>query len=608
MIVRNLAQAGTLAAVSLLAPLAVAEPAAVLPRTVRLLASDDFAGRMTGSEGETKTTRYLVAELERLGARPLPGKEGLLLPFEFTSGSSDAGSSLEIAAVEQTAAETFRGVERIQALSFSDSGAVAGELVFAGYGIATPEIEGGAYDSYVGIDVKDKVVLALRYSPEDVDPDRRALLARHSGLRYKALAARERGAKALLVVTGPRSANAGELVPMSFDTALGGSGILAASIAGSVAERLWASVSGKTLESVQKELDSGNPHVTGFAIPGMRVALDVRVARERRTAHNVVGVLPASGTAKAADPTSYVVLGAHLDHLGDGAHGNSLARAGERGQIHYGADDNASGVAAVLYAGEILAKSTHRRSFVLGFWSGEEIGLLGSSQFLKEAPVPSDRIVAYLNFDMVGRMRDDRLNVQGVGSSPAWRSLVEQANVVAGIDIRLKDDPYLPTDATSFYLAGIPVLDFFTGSHEDYHRPTDRPEKIDYEDLERVARLGALVASKVAALDERPAYAKVAPKDQPGSRDGLRVYTGTIPDYTTEVDGLRLSGVVEGGPAEKAGLREGDVIVEFGGQRVANIYDYTHALERAKIGEPVRVVVLRDAQRLEVTITPSARK
>ena len=608
MIARTLARAGALAAAALLAPLASAEPAAVLTRTVELLASDDFAGRLTGSEGEEKTARYLASELERLGARPLPGKGGFLLPFEFTSGTSDAGSSLEIAAAGQAAAETFRGAERIQALSFSDTGTASGEIVFAGYGLVTPEIEGGAYDSYVGLDVKDKIVLALRYSPEVVDPDRRALLARHSGLRYKALAARERGAKALLVVTGPRSANAGEIVPMSFDAALGGSGIVAASISGSVAQRIWARVSGKTLESVQEELDSGNPHVAGFAISGGRVALDVRVARERRTARSAVGVLPALREAGAADPASYVVLGAHLDHLGRGAHGNSLAQSGERGQIHYGADDNASGVAAVLYAGEILAKSAHRRSFVLGFWSGEEIGLLGSSQFLKDAPVPVDSIIAYLNFDMVGRMRDGRLNVQGVGSSPLWRSLVERANVVAGIDVRLKDDPYLPTDATSFYLAGIPVIDFFTGSHQDYHRPTDRPEKIAYEDLERVARLGALVASRVAALDERPAYAKVEPKEQPGSREGLRVFTGTIPDYTTEVDGLRLSGVVEGGPAEKGGLRAGDVIVEFGGQRVANIYDYTHALERAKIGEPVRVVLLRDGQRLEVTITPTARK
>jgi Zn-dependent M28 family amino/carboxypeptidase len=596
-----------LAAALVLAPLASAEPAPVLTRTVKFLASDDLAGRLTGSAGEEQAARYIAGELERIGARPLPGKTGFVLPFEFTSGTKDAGSSLAVAVAETPASETLRGAERIRALSFSDSGSAAGEVVFAGYGMATPEIEGGAYDSYVGIDVKDKIVVALRYSPEDVDPDRRALLARHSGLRYKALAARERGAKALLVVTGPRSANAGELVPMSFDAALGGSGILAASISGAVAERLFATVTGKTLEAAQAELDTGNPHVTGFAIPGVRATLDVRVEREKRTAHSVAGVLAASADAAAA-PASYIVLGAHLDHLGRGDHGTSLARDDERGEIHYGADDDASGVAAVLRAGEMLKTMDRRRAVVLGFWSGEEIGLLGSSQFLKDASIPTGDILAYVNFDMVGRMKDGRLNVQGIGSSPAWRSIVERANAVVGVDVRMKDDPYLPTDTTSFYLAGIPVLDFFTGSHEDYHRPTDRAEKIEYEGLERVARLGALVASKVAALDERPAYAKVEPKTDPGSRDGLRVFTGTIPDYTTEVDGLRLSGVVDGGPAEKAGLRQGDVIVEFAGQRVANIYDYTHALERAKIGQPVRVVVVRDGQRLEVAITPTARK
>jgi len=603
---RTSARAGAISAVIALTHWIAAEPAPILTRTVQFLASEDLGGRMTGSEGERKTVDYLARELERLGARPLPGQHGFRLPFEFTAGTSDAGSSLEIAA-DGEVSEAIRGTDRIQALSFSDTGTAAGEVVFAGYGLVTPQIDGGAYDSYAGLDVKGKIVLALRYSPEDVDPDRRALLARHSGLRYKALAARERGATALLVVTGPRSANAGEIVPMSFDSALGGSGILAASIAGPIADRFFAHVSGKNLDAVQKDLDSGNPHVIGFAFPQVRAAIDVRVARERRTAYNVVGMLPTVGET-ATEAPSYVVLGAHLDHLGNGAHGNSLAQAAERGQIHYGADDNASGVAAVLHAGELLATGERRRSIVLGFWSGEEIGLLGSSRFLKDAPVPAERIVAYLNFDMVGRMRDGRVNVQGVGSSPGWRSLVERANAVVGLDVRLKDDPYLPTDATSFYLAGVPVVDFFTGSHEDYHRPTDRPEKIRYEDLERVARLGALVASKVAALDERPAYAKVEPQQQPGSRDGLRVFTGTIPDYTTEVDGLRLSGVVQGGPAEKGGLREGDVIVEFAGQRVANIYDYTHALERAKIGEAIRVVVVRDGERLEVTITPAARK
>jgi hypothetical protein len=590
-----------LALALLLASPVAAEPPAVLSRTVKLLASDELAGRLTGSAGEEKAARYIESELVRLGASPLPGRTTFVLPFEFTSGTKDAGSSLTLARGGDSAPETLRGEERIRALSFSDSGSVSGEVVFAGYGMATPEIEGGAYDSYVGIDVKDKIVVALRYSPEDLEPDRRALLARHSGLRYKALAARERGAKALLVVTGPRSANAGELVPMSFDAALGGSGILAASITSAVAQRLFAAVTGKSLESVQAELDAGNPHVTGFALPGVRATLDVRVEREKRTAHSVAGMLPASGDG-------YVVLGAHLDHLGRGDHGTSLARDDERGQIHYGADDDASGVAAVLCAGELLKTMERHRSVVLGFWSGEEIGLLGSSQFLKDASIPADAIFAYLNFDMVGRMKDGQLNVQAVGSSPVWRSIVERANAVVGVDVRLKDDPYLPTDTTSFYLAGVPVIDFFTGSHEDYHRPSDRADKIDYEGLERVARMGALVAAKVAALDERPAYVKVAPKTDPGARDGLRVFTGTIPDYTTEVDGLKLSGVVAGGPAEKAGLRQGDVIVEFAGQRVANIYDYTSALERARIGQPVRVVFLRNGERLEVTVTPTARK
>src|SRR5204863_6015538 len=196
----------------------------------------------------------------------------------------------------------------------------------------------------------------------------------------KAMAARQHGAKAMLVVTGPRSPNAGELIPMTFDTALAGSGIVAISLTGADANMMFRSVPDKTREDAQKALDSGNPHVAGFALPGIEVRLHASVEREKRTGHNVAAYLPATGGAALEKP--WVILGAHYDHLGRGDHGNSLATKEQAGRVHAGADDNASGTAAVLAVGETLAKQPRRRHVLLALWSGEELGLIGSNAFL----------------------------------------------------------------------------------------------------------------------------------------------------------------------------------------------------------------------------------
>jgi C-terminal processing protease CtpA/Prc len=201
------------------------------------------------------------------------------------------------------------------------------------------------------------------------------------------------------------------------------------------------------------------------------------------------------------------------------------------------------------------------------------------------------------------------LTLQGVGSSHAWRRLIEKRNVAAGFSLTLQDDPYLPTDVTSFYTKNVPVLNFFTGAHEDYHRPTDTADKLDYKDLERVAKFACDIVVDLAQTSERPDLAKVERSAQPfGGRETLRAYLGTIPDYTTEVKGVKLSGVRGGSPAEKGGLKGGDVIVEFASQKITNIYDYTYALDAVKIGQPVTIIVERDGQRVTLKVTPEARK
>ena len=575
---------------------------AKLKKYVQTLASERFGGRLTGTEGEALARQFIVAELQRIGAKPLPGRTAFEIPFEFTAGTRDAGSSVSVSTAITTKPNQAR------ALSFSDNGDVEAPVVFAGYGIVVPESQDFGYDSYATLDVKDKVVLVLRYFPEDADQKTKAILSRYSDLRYKAMAARQHGAKAMLVVTGPSSPNAGELAPMTFDTAIAGSGILAVSLTGDIAGDMFRMFTDKTLADAQKALDSGNPHVAGFPLPGATAKVHAAVTRETRTGRNVSGYLPAT-TSPAAGPKPWVALGAHYDHLGTGGNGLSLASKEQAGRIHGGADDNASGTAAVLALGETLSKERRRRNIVLNFWSGEELGLLGSAAFASRPPIPLADIEAYLNFDMVGRMQDNKLNVQASGSSPVWDKMIEQANVKAGFDLRLQPDPYQPTDVQTFNMANIPSLNFFTGSHVDYHKPSDTADKIQYEDLDRIVGFAAAILRRLDSLAEAPAFTKVEPQTQGGaSRAAVRIFTGTIPDYGSDAKGLLLGGVVGGGPAEQAGLQKGDVIVEIAGQTITNIYDYTYALDVLKIGQPAKVAYMRNGERKETTLTPSARK
>jgi hypothetical protein len=574
-------------------------PAPTTRAYVETLASETFAGREAGSDGERQAGDYIAAQLKRIGARPLPGQQDVFMSFDFTAGSRDGGSQLMVGS------QRFAAPSDVVALSFSDDAAVSAPAVFAGYGIVVPETQNFGYDSYATLDVKDKAVVVLRYFPEDADKETKSILARYSDLRYKALAARQRGAKALLVVTGPRSPNAGQTVPITFDTALAGSGIPAASISGKAAAPLFGS---RSLESIQRELDTGNPHVAGFALDGVTVQLSTKLVREKRTARNVVAYLPATSPVTPVEKP-WIVIGAHYDHLGLGQNGNSLATAADAGKPHVGADDNASGSAAVLAVVEAFARRpVRRRHLAVALWSAEEMGLIGSSAFVNKPPVPASEIAAYLNFDMVGRMQDNKLAVQATGSSVIWASLIERANVAAGFNLSLQADPYQPTDVATFNQASVPSLNFTTGAHLDYHKPSDTADKINYEDLDRIAEFATAIAARVMETDQAPQFVKVDQSSQTINRTGVRVFTGTVPDYAADAKGLLLGGVIGGGPAEKAGLQKGDVIVEIAGQTIANIYDYTYALELLKIDQPVKVVYMRGTERRETTLTPSARR
>lgn len=579
-----------------------------LRKEVEWLADEKREGRMTGSPGAQATAQWLADYFQRAGLKSFT--ENYSLPFQFNAGERilREKTTLEVTADAQAPTPAKLEVD-FRPLAFSENGEASGDVVFAGYGLVVPGEAGAGYDSYAGLDVKEKIVLILRYVPEGVEPARRAQLNRYAGLRYKTMLARERGAKAVLIVTGPNSPNAGELFPLTNDGTNAGSGIVAASISGKIADALLAS-SGKTLKDWQTTLDHASPHTDGgFALPKVKVKLACGIEHLKKTDADIVAYLP-----PGAGGDEYIVVGAHYDHLGRGGT-SSLGRAGEENKIHPGADDNASGTGWVMEMAAVLAKERaehpekFRRGVIFALWSGEEIGVIGSAAFCEKPPVPLDKIVAYLNADMVGRLRDNKLTLQGVGSSNTWRKLIEKRNVSAGFNLTLQDDPYLPTDVTSFYTRNVPVLNFFTGAHDDYHRPSDTAEKINYDGLERIARFAQQIVLDLAQDPARPDLAKVERSAQAaGGRETLRAYLGTIPDYTTDIKGVKLSGVRGDSPAERAGLKSGDVIVEFAGQKITNIYDYTYALDAVKIGQPVAIVVERDGKRATLTVTPEARK
>jgi Tol biopolymer transport system component len=576
---------------------------------VTALASDEMAGRLTGTKGEKLATAYVADVFKGLGLAPAGENGSYFQEFEFTAGVSPGPKNrLSLGKEDEKIDTDWRPLGLSKTGEFGPAG-----VVFAGYGIVAPKSEANeAYDSYAGLDVKDKWVLVFRFLPEDVTPEVRQHLARFSNLRYKAMAVREKGALGLIVTSGPRSNVKEQLVRMTFDASLAGSGIAALSITDDLASRILAG-SGKTLEQLQAELDGGQ-QVPGFVIPGASVQASIDILREKKKGRNVLARLNSGLTNPGA-----VVIGAHVDHLGNGEGGNSLARDDEKGKIHYGADDNASGTASMLEIAQYLAdreakgQLTPKRDVIFAAWSGEELGLLGSTHFAQTFPDGKDHsqltpeIIAYLNLDMVGRL-DKNLILQGVGSSSIWPKEIERRNAVVGLPLVTQNESYLPTDATAFYLKKVPILSAFTGAHEDYHTPRDTADKLNYDGTQKIARLMGLIAESLVQSDQAPDYKEMEkPKDvQTGGR---RVYLGTIPDFGqgSDVVGVRLSGVTKGAPAEQAGIRAGDIIVELAGKTIANIYDYQYAMQALKVGEPAKIVVQRGTERVELTITPGSR-
>jgi len=596
-----------------------------LREVITLLASDKLDGRRTGTDGANQAAKYVASEFKRLGLKP--GAKDYLQSFPYVAGvdlgKANALSFKPNAIVIPVPLQV--GVDWMP-LGFTANGKTGDSpVVFVGYGITAADLK---YDDYAGVDVSGKIALALSGSPDGDNPH--GQFGRYEDVRWKAIAAKDKGAKALLVIATEDNFKEDRLAKLQFDNMAGEAGLPVAVISKESAFRIlgetFASPSvAKSWNELSKRIIDSSKGGPGFSVPVKNaiLSMNTEVSRRNSPAANVVGIMAGS------DPklkNEAIVIGAHYDHLGRGGEGSLAARAGD---IHHGADDNASGVAGVLEVARIFSQKTMKpkRTLVFIAFSGEEEGLIGSNYYVNHPIIPLPQTVAMVNMDMIGRLKDNKLIVGGIGTSTTWRELVGSLNTstvaalpksrengngsvpigLGGFDLTLNEDGYGPSDHSSFYSKQVPVLFFWTGTHEDYHKPSDTADKINFEGE---ARILSMVTDLLRAIDQneqRPVYA-VAKSESTGRSIGFKVSLGTIPNYAESTDGLLLDGVRDDSPASKAGLKAGDVIVKLAGREVHNVYDYTYALGEMKAGEEYDVELMRGSERLKLKIIPAARK
>jgi hypothetical protein len=642
----NRRQAGAflVVAFTVLTPGMVAGETPSTPAEIRLkadvtyLADDLRDGRSPGSGGIEASADYIAGVFRELGLKTAPGADGYFQPFSIRGNPVlETGVTLGFKVKDKAIPATLKtDFAPLSLGSSADLKDVA--IAFVGYGITAKDKDAKLdYDDYAGIDAKDKAVLVIRREPQQLDeksPFDGKEMSKFADLRFKTTNAFQHGAKAILLVSDGISAkDRDNLLPLAYAGGDQNSPIPFIMLTRVAADKLLEAAGQPKLAELEKQLDT-DLKPRSKVLDGVTVTGKYTIDRKQITTKNVIGVLEGSGPH--ADETIFV--GGHYDHLGHGGlMSGSLAFLSS--DIHNGADDNASGTSMVLEMARRLAKRPDplpRRVVFMAF-SGEEKGLLGSMHYVNHPVYPLDKTVFMVNFDMVGRLNEkDELTIFGIGSTPGAGELVEALGSSLGFTIkkiRGMSDGIGGSDHESFYRKGVPVLFAFTGVHPDYHKPSDDSHKINFAGMSRIADLGELLLLDLVRRPKRPEFTKAGPQvaahggestkpvnpheakpkpgDKPQQEDMARVsitaYLGSIPDYDDSTTGVKLSGVSEGSPAEKGGLKGGDIVVAFGGKPVGTIYDYTQSLGKHKPGETVEVKVKRDGKDVILKITLGSR-
>ena len=620
-----------------------------LRKHVEYLASEKLAGRRTGEPGATLAAKYIADSFARAGLKPgvrsANGKMTYLQPFPYVTGVELAktGNSFKAELKRPDGVrEPVNGIEA-RPVGFSPSGKVTNaEVVFVGFGIVATEPK---YDSYKTDgqenDVAGKVVMVYDGTPDKDNPH--SLLGRYDA-RTKALIAKQKGAVGMLLISREATLADDKLGRLSYDQTLGEAALPTFVISRNTAQKMLGATEKDFADYETRAAQLKDPSLDAEVYlrdTSPWVSFSVDLVKKQTDANNVVGILEGSDKTLANEA---IVIGAHYDHLGLGGQGSLAANSTE---VHHGADDNASGTAALIeLARAFAAEKKNKRTLIFIAFSGEEEGLLGSKHYVNNAVFPADRTVAMINLDMIGRLDNEKLNVGGIGTAIEFRTMVlgEAINAIGrkpldlsharksatppktltsssgtfttispvtnqspSFDLRLSEDGFGPSDHSSFYGKKIPVLFFFTGTHSDYHKPSDTAEKINYPGLIRIT---GLVASIVVSIDEdskKPTYAVAKSSGMGGARTGFNVSLGTIPSYADATDGMVLDGVRDNSPASKAGLMAGDKIVKLAGKEIRNVMDYTYTLGEMKAGEEYEVEVIRGGERMSFKIIPVKR-
>ena len=570
---------------------------------VSFLASDDLKGRGNGSPELERAAEYIATQFRSFGLQTAGDNGTYFQKFDITTGAQfGSKNTLQVSGVSKEKGKDF------VTMPVSSSGSYDGPIVFAGYGMTS---ESQKWDDYAGIDVKGKAVLVFRHDPEETNPAGRFAKDPTAPSTYiaKVRNARVHGAKAILFITDPNN-HPGEpdtVGKATSDLEFRDLSILAMHVTRDSVMSLFTR-SGRNMAEVQRAIDQDQkPQSFEFTNLKIRVSADIKPIR--KTVRNVLA------SVQGSDPVlrnEWIVIGGHYDHLGLGDPHNSMSQA-DVGKIHHGADDNASGTAGVLELARLIArnKQAFKRSVLLITFAGEELGLFGSSHFVNDSTMPLPSIAAMINMDMIGRLSSRPLSVMGTGTSPEFPAWIAEANKEVGLNLALSNGGHEGSDHLSFNGKRIPTLFFFSGLHSDYHRPTDTAEKIDAKGAIQVLSLVAGTAELMANAPSKLLYTEVK-EDRPQAAGGggspYGTYFGSVPDFRDDLSGVLFADVRADSPAGKAGLKPGDLLVEFAGNPIKNLYDFTDALAGKKPGDVVAVVVKRNGQSIKVNVTLEVRK
>ena len=582
-----------------------ADPRHVDPRAylnhIKYLASDELEGRGDGAPGLEKAADYIAENFRASGLEPGGDNGSFSQHFELTSGLSILpGNGVTFTSPRRTASlEIGRDYELLS--TSPEASTTPLPVVFAGYGISAAALQ---YDDYAGINASGKAVLIFTHEPQENNAASRfdgQTNTAYASVVHKAEAARAHGAKAILLVDDVTHSPQTDLFRRwNRDPQAEEYGLPVFYLSRTaVQQALGASFDlGTAARAIDRD---AAPH--SQALEDLKVTAVDRTAKVRRPVRNIVGILKGSDSNLQSE---YVVVGAHYDHLGRSARFSMSPNS--TGQIHHGADDNASGTAAVMEMAKaaVDARGEFKRSIIFVTFAGEELGLLGSSYYVNHPPVPLPRTVAMINLDMVGRA-GGRILVDGIANAPSIDDDLKVAQKSSGISLSaLKGSPGAgASDDASFSLRKVPAINFFSGFHADYHRPSDTWDKIDAAGGAAVADLALALARQIANRPTRPEFIETVQESHSGSAgavSGYGPYFGSVPDFADEGQGVKFADVRPGSPAAKAGFKKGDVLTAFGGAPIKSLYDFTFALREKKPGDKVEATVMRDGKAITAMV------